>query len=145
MSVVSCRLKPDRHPPADTRPPLFFLVLPPPPALESRRFSSPYNPPETLPGAPARAARPGGRLLGPRLTFKGEFPGESMRSKTFLTILGGAALCLAAAGCNPDNNTNTANANRAANANAVDAPVATATPAGSAYNRNYNSKEEYEK
>ena len=68
-----------------------------------------------------------------------------MRSKTFLTILGGAALCVAAAGCNPDTNTNTANANRAANANAVATPVATATPAGSAYNRNYNSKEEYEK
>jgi len=68
-----------------------------------------------------------------------------MRSKTFLTILGGAALCLSAAGCNPDTNTNTANANRAANANAVATPVATATPAGSAYNRNYNSKEEYEK
>jgi hyperosmotically inducible periplasmic protein len=68
-----------------------------------------------------------------------------MRSKTFLTILGGAALCLSAAGCNPDTNTNTANANRAANANAVATPVATATPAGSAYNRNYNSKEEYER
>ena len=68
-----------------------------------------------------------------------------MRSKTFLTILGGAALCLSAAGCNPDTNTNTANANRATNANAVATPVATATPAGSAYNRNYNSKEEYER
>ena len=68
-----------------------------------------------------------------------------MRSKTFLTILGGAAFCLAAAGCDPGTNTNTANANRAVNANAVATPVATATPAGSAYNRNYNSKEEYEK
>ena len=68
-----------------------------------------------------------------------------MRSKTFLTILGGAAICLAAAGCDPGTNTNTANANRAVNANAVATPVATATPAGSAYNRNYNSKEEYEK
>lgn len=68
-----------------------------------------------------------------------------MRSKTFLTILGGAALCLAAAGCDPGTNTNTTNANRAANANATATPVATATPAGSAYNRNYNSKEEYEK
>ena len=69
-----------------------------------------------------------------------------MRSKTFLTMLGGAALCLAAAGCNPDNNANTnANANRAANANAVATATPAATPAGSAYNRNYNSKEEYEK
>jgi osmotically-inducible protein OsmY len=63
-----------------------------------------------------------------------------MRSKTFLTILGGAALCLAAAACGPDanTNTNTANANRA-----TATPTATATPAGSAYNRNYNSKEDY--
>lgn len=68
-----------------------------------------------------------------------------MRSKTFLTILGGAALCFAAAGCDPGTNTNTTNANRAANANATATPTATATPAGSAYNRNYNSKEEYEK
>ena len=68
-----------------------------------------------------------------------------MRSTKFLTILGGAALCLAAAGCNPDTNTNTANANRAANANAVATATPVATPAGSAYNRNYNSKEEYKK
>ena len=68
-----------------------------------------------------------------------------MRSKTFLTILGGAALCLAAAGCSPDANTNTANANRAANANATATPTATATPAGSAYNRNYNTREDYKK
>ena len=68
-----------------------------------------------------------------------------MRSKKFLTILGGAALCLAAAGCESADNTNTANANRAANANATATPTATATPAGSAYNRNYNSKEDYGK
>src|SRR5215207_10346814 len=68
-----------------------------------------------------------------------------MRSTTILTILGGAALCLSAAGCDPATNTNTANANRAVNANAVATPVPTATPAGSAYNRNYNSKAEYEK
>src|SRR5215212_6444084 len=69
-----------------------------------------------------------------------------MRSKTFLTILGGAALCLSAAACSPDANTNAnANANRAANANATATPVATATPAGGAYNRNYNSKEDYGK
>ena len=66
-----------------------------------------------------------------------------MRSKTFLTILGGAALCLVAAGCGSDTNTNTANANRAANANATATPTATATPAGSAYNRNYNSRTEF--
>jgi hypothetical protein len=69
-----------------------------------------------------------------------------MRSKTILSILGGAALCLAAAACGSDDNANsTVNVNRAANANAVATPVATATPAGSAYNRNYNSKEEYKK
>ena len=70
-----------------------------------------------------------------------------MRSKTILTILGGAALCLAAAACGSDTNTNVTvntNANRAANANAA-TPAPTATPAGSAYNRNYNSKEEYGK
>ena len=66
-----------------------------------------------------------------------------MRSKKFLTILGGAALCLAAAACGSDANTNTANANRAANANATATPTATATPAGSAYNRNYNTKADY--
>lgn len=68
-----------------------------------------------------------------------------MRSKTILTILGGAALCLTAAACDPADNTNTANANRAANANVVATPTATATPAGSAYNRNYNSKDDYGK
>ncbi len=69
-----------------------------------------------------------------------------MRIKTILTILGGAALCLSAAACGSDNNTNSTantNTNRAANANAVATPAATATPASSAYNRNYNSKEEY--
>ncbi|MDT5269871.1 MAG: hyperosmotically inducible periplasmic protein [Acidobacteriota bacterium] len=69
-----------------------------------------------------------------------------MRSKTILSILAGAALCLTAAGCGSDDNTNvTVNVNRAANANAVATPAATATPAGSAYNRNYNSKEDYNK
>ena len=70
-----------------------------------------------------------------------------MTSKTILTILGGAALCLSAAACGSDTNTNVTvntNANRAANANAA-TPAPTATPAGSAYNRNYNSKEEYGK
>jgi hypothetical protein len=67
-----------------------------------------------------------------------------MRSKTFLTILGGAALCLSAAACSPDANTNT-NANTANANRATATPTATPTPAGSAYNRNYNSKEDYGK
>jgi hyperosmotically inducible protein len=69
-----------------------------------------------------------------------------MRSKTILSMLAGAALCLTAAGCGSDDNTNTTvnvNANRAANANTTATPAA--TPAGSAYNRNYNSKEDYKK
>ena len=41
-----------------------------------------------------------------------------MRSTTLLTLLAGAALGLAAAGCDNADNTNNANANRAANANA---------------------------
>ncbi len=72
-----------------------------------------------------------------------------MRSKTFLTILGGAALCFAAAGCDPGTNTNTnanANANRAANANATATPTATATPVANANSRNYNmTRDEYNK
>ena len=69
-----------------------------------------------------------------------------MRSKTTLTILAGAALCLAAAGCNPADNTNAnGNANRAVNANAAATPTATATPAGSAYNRNYNTRADYDR
>ena len=68
-----------------------------------------------------------------------------MRSKTILAILAGTALSLAAAGCDSTDNANAnANANRATNVNAA-TPMATATPAGSAYNRNYNSKTEYEK
>ena len=71
-----------------------------------------------------------------------------MRSKTILAILAGAALSLAAAGCDSADNTNVtvnANANRAANANAVATATPVATPAGGAYNRNYNSREEYKK
>jgi osmotically-inducible protein OsmY len=68
-----------------------------------------------------------------------------MRSKTILSTLAGAALCLAAAACGSDENTNTANANRAANANAVATATPTATPAASVYNRNYNSKDDYKK
>ena len=67
-----------------------------------------------------------------------------MRSKTFLKILGGATLCLAAAACGSDANTNTANTNTT-NANRVATATPTATPAGGAYNRNYNSKEDYGK
>ena len=69
-----------------------------------------------------------------------------MRSRNILTILGGAALCLAAAACGADTNTNTnANANRAANANATATPTATATPAAGTYNRNYNTKDDFKK
>ena len=70
-----------------------------------------------------------------------------MRSKTFLTILGGAALCLSAAACGDSaNNTNTANGNRAANANATATPTATATPVANANSRNYNmTREDYNK
>ncbi|HEX8720586.1 MAG TPA: BON domain-containing protein [Pyrinomonadaceae bacterium] len=69
-----------------------------------------------------------------------------MRSKPLLTLIAGAALGLSAAGCDggADNTNANANANRAANANAA-TPAATATPAGGAYNRNYNSKEDYKK
>ena len=70
-----------------------------------------------------------------------------MRSRKLLAVLGGAALSLAAAGCNSADNANVnvnVNANRAANANAT--PAATATPASSgAYNRNYNSRDDYKK
>jgi hyperosmotically inducible protein len=65
-----------------------------------------------------------------------------MRSKTILSILGGAALSLAAAGCGTADNAN-ANANANRNANATATPTATATPAGGAYNGNYNSRGDY--
>lgn len=77
-----------------------------------------------------------------------------MRGKTLPTVLAGALLSLAAAGCNSAENTNTntngngnANANRAANANAnANAGAnANANTSGGAYNRNYNSREEYTK
>lgn len=74
-----------------------------------------------------------------------------MSSKTLLTILAGAALSLSAAGCGSDENAN-ANANRAANANAnanANATVANtnanANRAGGAYNRNYNTRADYDK
>jgi hypothetical protein len=69
-----------------------------------------------------------------------------MSSKTLLTILAGAALSLSAAACSSADNANAnanANANRAVNANAVATP--TATPASSAYNRNYNTREDYKR
>ena len=69
-----------------------------------------------------------------------------MSSKTLLTILAGAALGLSAAGCDSADNANAnANANRAANANAVATPTATPASTGGAYNRNYNSRDEYKK
>jgi hypothetical protein len=73
-----------------------------------------------------------------------------MSSKTLLTILAGAALSLAAAGCSPAENANAnananGNANRAANANATATPTATPAGTGGVYNRNYNSKDEYKK
>lgn len=68
-----------------------------------------------------------------------------MRSRTILSILGGAALSLAAVGCSPAENTN-ANANRNANANATATPTATATPVSSSNSRNYNmTRDEYNK
>jgi hyperosmotically inducible protein len=67
-----------------------------------------------------------------------------MRSKTILSILAGAALCLTAAGCNSADNTNT-NANHATNTTPTATATPVATPAGSAYNHNYNSKEDYNK
>jgi hyperosmotically inducible periplasmic protein len=70
-----------------------------------------------------------------------------MRSKTLLTILAGAALSLSAAACSSADNTNAnanANANRAVNANAA-TPTATPASTGSAYNRNYNTREDYKK
>jgi osmotically-inducible protein OsmY len=75
-----------------------------------------------------------------------------MSSKTLLTIVAGAALGLAAAGCNSADNTNTANANatvnananRAANANANAGTNANAT--ANANSRNYNmTRDEYNK
>ena len=76
-----------------------------------------------------------------------------MSSKTLLTILAGAMLSLSAAGCNPADNSNAnananGNANRTANANAnavVTNTNANANAAGGAYNRNYNSREDYKK
>ncbi len=75
-----------------------------------------------------------------------------MSSRTLLTVLAGAALSLAAAGCSSAENSNgsananaNGNANRGANANATVTPTATPTTSGGAYNRNYNSREEYNK
>jgi hyperosmotically inducible protein len=72
-----------------------------------------------------------------------------MRSKTLLTLLAGAALGLAAAGCDNTDNTNNANANRAANANANATPAnvnANANAHANANARNWNmTREEYNK
>ena len=77
-----------------------------------------------------------------------------MRGKTLPTLLAGALLSLAAAGCNSADNTNTnangnanANANRAANtnANANAGANSNANAGAGAYNRNYNSREDYKK
>jgi len=69
-----------------------------------------------------------------------------MRSRLLLAVLGGAALSLAVAGCDSADNTNVnVNVNRPANANAVATATPVATPVGGAYNRNYNSREEYKK
>lgn len=73
-----------------------------------------------------------------------------MSSKTLLTLLAGAALSLSAAACNSADNTNgNANANRAVNANAVVTNTNTNTTAnantGGAYNRNYNTRDDYKK
>lgn len=75
-----------------------------------------------------------------------------MKSKTVLSVLAGAALSLAAAGCNSADNTNAnanANANRVANANANANAVVANTNANATTNansRNYNmTREEYNK
>ncbi|MET0622744.1 MAG: BON domain-containing protein [Pyrinomonadaceae bacterium] len=72
-----------------------------------------------------------------------------MSSKTLLTLLAGATLSLSAAACNSADNTNAnGNANRAANANAVVTntnTTANTNTGGSAYNRNYNTREDYKK
>jgi hypothetical protein len=69
-----------------------------------------------------------------------------MSSKTLLTILAGAALSLSAAACNSADNTNAnANANRAVNTNAAATPTATPASTGGAYNRNYNTRDDYKK
>ena len=70
-----------------------------------------------------------------------------MRSTTLLTLLAGAALGLAAAGCDNADNTNNANANRAANANATATPAnVNANAHANANARNWNmTREEYNK
>ncbi len=73
-----------------------------------------------------------------------------MSSKILLTLLAGAALSLSAAACNSADNTNAnanANANRTANANAVVTNTNTTANAntGGAYNRNYNTRDDYKK
>jgi hypothetical protein len=70
-----------------------------------------------------------------------------MSRKTFLTIFAGAALSLFVAACDNNDNTN-ANVN-AVNVNAVNVNTNvnanTNANVGSAYNRNYNTREDYNK
>jgi osmotically-inducible protein OsmY len=64
-------------------------------------------------------------------------------SRRFLLTAAGAAVLAVSAACGGDSGVNTnANANRA-NTNATATVTATPTPAGSAYNRNYNTRDEY--
>ncbi|HYE14824.1 MAG TPA: BON domain-containing protein [Pyrinomonadaceae bacterium] len=72
-----------------------------------------------------------------------------MSRKTVLTLAAGVALAAVAAGCGGGDNANANNANRAnTNANNSNSVVVTntnanANTAGGAYNRNYNSRAEY--
>jgi len=76
-----------------------------------------------------------------------------MNVRRLLTLMAAGALAAAAAGCDSGTNTNTntntnANANRAnanANANANTAANTNTNTAGGAYNRNYNSRADYDK
>lgn len=74
-----------------------------------------------------------------------------MSSKTLLTLLAGATLSLSAAACNSADNTNAnSNANRAANANNANAVVTNTNSTanantGGAYNRNYNTRDDYKR
>jgi hypothetical protein len=75
-----------------------------------------------------------------------------MSSKTLLTLLAAATLSLSAAACSSADNTNAnANANRVANANANANAVVTNTNTtanantGGAYNRNYNTRDDYKR
>jgi hypothetical protein len=73
-----------------------------------------------------------------------------MNAKRLSTLLAAAALAAVTAGCDSGTNSNAnANANRAnantANANATVNANTTTNMAGGTYNRNYNSRDEYQK